>query len=603
MTQPAAPTAIAVSIGTAPGYSTAFTGLLPALPSPDQNIRRVSCQAGKVVSIDITFPGDSYYYDGDLVYDVNSTSIFNLSPPYSGAFKYGELLFENGSRTSKRIQIVGKVSDIVPVGSIFSLTLPLTVVSYAQRSQSYEATQNRFGFSKADRLDPFPPVTPRRWQPFIEFQVVAGIGGHTPSWTTGFESISAKSNSVTADKEFLVTPPQLDNPYQQVTLAVKSGPASVAYDAVSGKWKVRLLPGGYGSVVLAARAAPIISPGELPVRSFPFDYTIGPFYTPGDPYVYPYPWTPAYDLAAPLELTTTFEVTSSNGIFSGASLSSVYLGWDKPRQLCIGDQVVWASAPDDTGMTNDVQQYLNKIEAADGIPLETAVRQAVANFVAGCKADGIWTSLNSCCLLAGPRTLAGALIPLQGDAPSNFNFTPADYNRKTGLKGDGASKYLNSNHANNLEAKMDQHLSVYVTQAETFLFRYYIGLMRAFTSSTIYRNSTGSICARVRNSQDTEISTGITNSPTGFLGAQRNGSTGITIRAVATENFYTIGPGGEPTVDPILVFTRGTTGGAPMASYTNSRISFYSIGSSLSSLALLENRISTYMAAINSAIV
>lgn len=582
---PTIPAGIAVSIGTAPGYSTAFTGLLPALASPDQNIRRVSCQAGKVVSIDITFPGNADYYDGTLFADsVTLGSIFDMSPPYSGVFKYGELLFISGnSRGSSRIQIVGKVGDIVPVGDIFGMLLLGLGIEYRPRSATNQTVQAMF-VTPFGGVSPLPPVIPRVSQPMVEFQVVSGVGGHTPTWSSGLQAISQKSTLVETEKEFFVTAPLLDNIYQTVTLAVKSGPASVAYDIASGKWKVTLFPGGYGKVVLAARAAPLLSPGTYSSASNN------------------YAGIPAYDLAAPLELTTTFDVTSPNGVFAKGNLSSVYLGWEKPRQLCIGNQVVWASAPDDTGMTNDVQQYLNKIEAADGIPLEPAVRQAMADFVAGCKADGIWTALKSCCLLAGPRTLAGALIPLQGDPPSNFNFTSADYNRKTGLKGDGSSKYLNSNHANNLESKMDQHLSVYVTQAETSSFRYYIGLMKAYTSSTIYRNSGGSICARVRNSQDTEISTGITNSPTGFLGAQRAGSTGITIRAVATENFYTIGYGGDPTADPILVFNRGTTGGTPMASYTNSRISFYSIGTSLSSLALLDNRISAYMTALNSAI-
>jgi hypothetical protein len=44
-------------------------------------------------------------------------------------------------------------------------------------------------------------------------------------------------------------------------------------------------------------------------------------------------------------------------------------------------------------------------------------------FVKGCKADGIWSAIKASCILAGADTLAGALVPLVGAAPTNFNIT------------------------------------------------------------------------------------------------------------------------------------------------------------------------------------
>ena len=67
----------------------------------------------------------------------------------------------------------------------------------------------------------------------------------------------------------------------------------------------------------------------------------------------------------------------------------------------------------------DAAVYVAAVEAADGQSLETATKVAIHSFVKGCKADGIWPSIKASCILAGARTLTGALIPLAGTAPTN----------------------------------------------------------------------------------------------------------------------------------------------------------------------------------------
>jgi hypothetical protein len=99
----------------------------------------------------------------------------------------------------------------------------------------------------------------------------------------------------------------------------------------------------------------------------------------------------------------------------------------------------------------DAQTYITAVETADGQALETATRYAINNFVIGCKQDGIWSAIKASCILAGARTLSGALVPLVGTAPTNFNFVSGDYNRKTGLVGDKSTKYLDSNRNNNAD--------------------------------------------------------------------------------------------------------------------------------------------------------
>ena len=114
----------------------------------------------------------------------------------------------------------------------------------------------------------------------------------------------------------------------------------------------------------------------------------------------------------------------------------------------------------------DVDAYLNAVEAADGQELEAGVITAVETFVLGCKSDGIWSAIIASCLLAGARTLSGALVPLVvAAAPTNFNFVSADYDRESGLLGNGTNKYLNSNRLDNADPQNSQHFSVYATTA------------------------------------------------------------------------------------------------------------------------------------------
>jgi hypothetical protein len=120
----------------------------------------------------------------------------------------------------------------------------------------------------------------------------------------------------------------------------------------------------------------------------------------------------------------------------------------------------------------DAQNYITAVEAADGQTLETAVKDAINAFVVGCKADGIWSAIKASCILAGARTLAGALVPLVGANPTNVNFVSGDYNRKLGPKGNGAggasNKRIDTNRNNTADGQNDRHCSVYVTEAGNF---------------------------------------------------------------------------------------------------------------------------------------
>jgi hypothetical protein len=239
----------------------------------------------------------------------------------------------------------------------------------------------------------------------------------------------------------------------------------------------------------------------------------------------------------------------------------------------------------------DAAAYLRAVEAADGQALETPVKRAVDDFFRGMKADGTFSALKAACLLCGARTLAGALTPLAGAAPTNNNFVDADYNRETGLVGNGSTKYLDSNRANNADPQDDNHNAAYVTNVSG-------------TGPVIASRSGGGV---MHNYIDFAIGTRL---------ASRSQESNYAITAVsntlqahsrstgASFDYRCSGVAGTAAVASsvthafnVYVFARNTSP-IVISSHT---IAFYSIGESLD-LALLDARVTALVTAIGAAL-
>jgi len=65
----------------------------------------------------------------------------------------------------------------------------------------------------------------------------------------------------------------------------------------------------------------------------------------------------------------------------------------------------------------DCLDYLGRMAVADGAGVEVSVANAVDAFISGAKDAGVWDSIRASCVLAGARTLAGALVPLRDYGP------------------------------------------------------------------------------------------------------------------------------------------------------------------------------------------
>jgi hypothetical protein len=242
----------------------------------------------------------------------------------------------------------------------------------------------------------------------------------------------------------------------------------------------------------------------------------------------------------------------------------------------------------------DVVSYILTVEAVDGQQLEESVITAVENFIVGCKTDGIFSAIKACCLLAGARTLSGALVPLVGTAPTNFNFVTGDYNRKTGLKGNGSTKYLDSNRNNNADPQDNTHIGIYVSEIISSN-RYYFGSSTASGGHSFIRLSSGSLTTMQYSVNSSTALTVNNANSSGFVGIKRSSPSQIDVRRSSSTTVYSQT---STTQTGIVQFLFR---GGPTAAYGNPRLSFYSIGESLN-LTLLDSRVSTLMNALAAAI-
>jgi hypothetical protein len=241
----------------------------------------------------------------------------------------------------------------------------------------------------------------------------------------------------------------------------------------------------------------------------------------------------------------------------------------------------------------DALRYIAAVQAADQQSLEPAVRKAITDFITGCKADGIWSALKACCLLAGPRTLAGINVPLVGPTPTFNAFTATEYNRKTGLLADGSTMYIDSGRNNAAEPKDSQHLACYAPDlVGTSVFAAFMGGPSTSSGSSVIRRRGGGSFIRGQ-SRTSLIASAVADGP-GFQGLSRNNSANFDMRSSGTTDNITA-TSNTPTAGNIFVFNAAATGALA------GRLAFYSIGESIN-LALLDTRVSAYYTAIQAAI-
>jgi hypothetical protein len=267
---------------------------------------------------------------------------------------------------------------------------------------------------------------------------------------------------------------------------------------------------------------------------------------------------------------------------------------------------------DFNGVTDpDAGRYIAAVEAADGQLLEFGVGKAINDFVVGCKQDRIWDAIKASCILAGARTRLGALVPLVGTAPTPFNFVDADYNRKTGLAGNGTNKSLRTGLLANALSNTSHHMffngSSFPTNASSAA-QDWGGVYDGSNISSLYD------LVQVGTIRETRSGTGGNlpgNSATIFTGSTTSGSV-AGCRTSATElRLYQDGSSvalatnsNAPSLPAIGfgVFARNNNN--TQVEHTTARFNFFSIGDGLNTTSMLSlhNRVTALITAFGVAI-
>ena len=229
----------------------------------------------------------------------------------------------------------------------------------------------------------------------------------------------------------------------------------------------------------------------------------------------------------------------------------------------------------------DAQAYIDAVELEDGQALEVGVKDAINDFVVGCKSDGIWSAIKASCILAGARTLDGALVPLVGTAPTNNNFVSGDYNRETGLLGNGITKSLNANRLANADPTNNCHMAAYAST---------LGTRGIMGSDAAPSDHTLSNAAHRNRTATATFFTAVV----GFIGSSRALSASYVFRNNGSNSTITQASSAAGSNNCLVFDTSGVFQGSH-------RIAYYSFGESLA-LADLDARVSTLMTDLAAAI-
>jgi hypothetical protein len=258
-----------------------------------------------------------------------------------------------------------------------------------------------------------------------------------------------------------------------------------------------------------------------------------------------------------------------------------------------------------------VQDYLDRVTAADvaagntqGLELgvtdafNTTLQNLVGDSVLGVSGGVIAqpaSTIKAMPFMVGARTLQGCFVPVVGAAPTNVSglFNPNDYNRKTGLKGDGAARQLLLNRANNADPQSNKHIACWQTESETRdAVRASMGSGAGASDSALLTTPTARFF-RINSGAagDTSLSAFVA----GLWGASVFEPTSLDRRyggvsSNIDRNTVT------PSANDFRMFTRTGSG-----EFSDGRYAFYSIGEAIN-LALLDARVTALINAIAAAI-
>ena len=183
-------------------------------------------------------------------------------------------------------------------------------------------------------------------------------------------------------------------------------------------------------------------------------------------------------------------------------------------------------------------------------------------------------------------------------APTNNNFADADYDRETGLVGDGSTTYLDSNRANDADPQDSSHIAVYASSLDTngAVVGVHLGAGGSGVTGSTMLVEQGASVLRVRSRSST-LTFSSQNEAVGFMAVARPDASSISVRSDGGTSSHAVASE-TPANANYYVFGTNNSG---LANATDARLAFYSIGESLD-LAALDTRVTALITAIGAAI-
>ena len=275
----------------------------------------------------------------------------------------------------------------------------------------------------------------------------------------------------------------------------------------------------------------------------------------------------------------------------GSALATrVYLGATEINLAYFGATQVYTSS----AFSAEAQNYFDRLSTA-GDTTYTAYKQPLANYIDSLVTLGgaYWDDMGSAASFVGVG-IQGITVPLRDGmtVPTQSNFVAADLDQLTGLKGDAATKLINTNVAGNSVSINDVSFSCYTTERGTSGRQY----LSSFDKQVLQAGFTIPQRFTLKAQSGTAVNIDSTTDSVGFIGLSRDNSADFNCYVMDREVTQVEASSDTGTTDFSLFAFR------PLAptGYNNCRISTYHIGPALN-LATLEGLQETLLSEVAAA--
>jgi len=233
--------------------------------------------------------------------------------------------------------------------------------------------------------------------------------------------------------------------------------------------------------------------------------------------------------------------------------------------------------------------------------------QAISDFIAGCKADGVWSKITEAYLMAGV-TFGGITVKLKGTGTlTNNNFVSGDYQATgagAGLTGDGSTKYLDTGLLDSSLSADDKSLGAYSTAGASLTSNLIAARDSAVDLWDIYQASASRVDIRLPLS-DASVP-GSTSQIIGHFIASRRGVNDVELY----ENGASVGTDTSTAAATNVgysyyLFSRNTNGTKTNGTEYDGTLTFAHIGTGLTDTdaSNLTNRVETLMDALGCGVI